>query len=220
MTNPKTFYRRNLPHYQPPEGTFHVVFRLAGSLPAEVIERLRAERISEERFLSGINDQRQLKHAWTDHHEEYFEKFDELLDDSQTGPRWLCEPPVAEVISEAISHRDGKVYDLLAYCVMPNHVHTVLTVGQQDGSPYKGRRPSSTELADILENLKWYTALNCNRILGRGGQFWQHESYDHLIRNGEELERTIWYVLNNPVRGGLTDSWENWKWKYVKLGLL
>lgn len=96
----------------------------------------------------------------------------------------------------------------------------VALVERPDWSSYKGRHPLSTDIADILENLKWYTALNCNRILGREGQFWQHESYDHLIRDSEELERTIWYILNNPVRAGLTDSWDHWAWNYVKPGLV
>lgn len=46
-----TFYRRNLPHTHPSGATFFVTFRLAGSLPAEVIERLRQELTEEERQL-------------------------------------------------------------------------------------------------------------------------------------------------------------------------
>ena len=51
----------------------------------------------------------------------------------------------------------------------------------------------------------------------RSGVFWQDESYDHIVRDQAELERTIKYVLNNPVKAGLVDDWEKWKWL---LGLL
>lgn len=47
-----TLYRRNLPHIHPTGATFFVTFRLAGSLPQEVIERLRQEFQAEERQLA------------------------------------------------------------------------------------------------------------------------------------------------------------------------
>jgi hypothetical protein len=49
--------------------------------------------------------------------------------------------------------------------------------------------------------LKRYTADKANRLLARTGQFWQHESYDHVIRTDEELVHYRSYVLNNPGNG-------------------
>jgi hypothetical protein len=43
-TGMKEFYRRHLPHWQPPGAVFFVTFRLKNSLPYEIIETLRAER--------------------------------------------------------------------------------------------------------------------------------------------------------------------------------
>jgi len=40
---PELVYRRNLPHIQPPGGTFFVTFRLAGSIPADVLAALHEE---------------------------------------------------------------------------------------------------------------------------------------------------------------------------------
>jgi hypothetical protein len=42
-TTDKIYYRRHLPHYQPSDATFFVTFRLAGSLPAAVIEKMRID---------------------------------------------------------------------------------------------------------------------------------------------------------------------------------
>ena len=53
-------------------------------------------------------------------------------------------------------------------------------------------------------------------MLGRSGQFWQHESYDRLIRDREELYYTICYVLDNPVTAGLCKERKEWKWSYIK----
>ena len=69
-------------------------------------------------------------------------------------------------------------------------------------------------LPSILKSLKNYTALNCNRMLGRTGSFWQHESYDHTIRDEAEWRRTVRYVLNNPVSARLVEEWEDWEWSY------
>ena|SRR5258707_600080 len=68
----------------------------------------------------------------------------------------------------------------------------------------------------MLQSLKGHTARKSNAILRRDGAFWQDESYDHVIQNGTELERTILYVLNNPVAAGLVSLWEQWRWTYVK----
>ena len=67
-----------------------------------------------------------------------------------------------------------------------------------------------------MMSLKRYTARQCNDILGREGQFWQHESYDHVIRNQAEWERIIKYVLDNPVKAGLVEKWDDWPWTYLR----
>lgn len=111
---------------------------------------------------------------------------------------------------------------------MPNHVHMVMRlvgrnesslrsrpVGRNDIPTYNGK-----PLFRILQSLKRHTATDCNRLLRRSGAFWQDESYDHVVRDEEELERTIWYVLNNPVNAGLAKEWKDWRWSYVQEGLI
>ncbi|MFH0988541.1 MAG: transposase [bacterium] len=224
MNEPKTYYRRHLPHYQPEHGIFHVVFRLTGSLPVEVIEELRQEREQWERKAKEVKDAGEQQKQLTQVRWAYFERFDTLLDGTSSGPMWLKQTEAAIVVTEAICHRDGKEYDLLAYCIMPNHVHLVFElVGRlaESTSTKDGRDGVSTYIVtQILESLKKYTALRVNRVLHRSGAFWQHESYDHVIRDEEELEKTIWYVLLNPVKAGLVKEWEQWKWTYCKPGLL
>ncbi|MGH9765501.1 MAG: hypothetical protein ACREDR_27685, partial [Blastocatellia bacterium] len=56
----------------------------------------------------------------------------------------------------------------------------------------------------------------CNVALGRTGAFWQHESFDRVIRDEDEFDRTIRYVLNNPVKAGLVGYWKDWKWNYCR----
>jgi REP element-mobilizing transposase RayT len=67
--------------------------------------------------------------------------------------------------------------------------------------------------AEITRWLKGSTARGANRMLGRTGMpFWQDESYDHYLRNPDQMSRTMAYIEHNPVSAGLVDSIEHWRW--------
>ena len=134
LIDPNYFYRRHLPHYCPPGATFFVTFRLAGSLPLHIIKQLQQERDEEiERIQKGsrkniprytqnteaAEDQKALIYRAQ---KRYFGKFDDLLDGKAHGPTWLDRPDIAEIVKEAIHHRDGNEYELVCYTIMPNHL--------------------------------------------------------------------------------------------------
>jgi hypothetical protein len=65
----------------------------------------------------------------------------------------------------------------------------------------------------MLGSLKGATARQANLALGRTGQpFWQEESYDRLVRNGEEFRRIQRYIEYNPVKACLAASPEQYEW--------
>jgi len=213
------YYRRHLPHYQPLDATFFVTFRLAGSLPAAVIEEMRANRERTKRRIERINNRKTRSDEWYEFNIDYFARFDGLLDKNEKSLLWLREPRIAGIVKESIHHRDQKEYDLIAYCIMPNHVHMVFGVGRlaESTSSKNGRDSVSTYIVTrILESLKKYTALYANRKLHRTGSFWQHESYDHVVRDDADLSRIVEYVLMNPVHARLVETWEAWPWTYLK----
>jgi Transposase and inactivated derivatives len=224
----KTYYRRHLPHYQPEFAIFHVVFRLAGSLPVHVIEELRQEQGQLKREANDVRDIHIQRSQSAQLRKLYFERFNALLDHASSGPTWLKEPEVGAIVKEAIHHRDGELYNLLAYCIMPNHVHLLFELLSSDVNQLAGStnekkdrdRVSTYKVTKIIESLKKYTALRANLFLKRSGVFWQHESYDHVIRDNDELENTLWYILFNPVKARLVSEWEQWKSSYCKPELL
>jgi REP element-mobilizing transposase RayT len=138
-----------------------------------------------------------------------FGKWDNELDKSTTDVKYLSDPRVADMVVESLHFRDGKVFDLIAFCVMPNHGHVVFT-------PFEKSKNRYHSLSKIMHSFKRYTAHEANLISGRSGAFWQHESYDHFIRDNAELERVVKYVLYNPVKAGLVTEQTNWKWSYCK----
>jgi putative transposase len=205
MREVKRFYRRNLPHYQPENATLFVTFRIAASLPREVVLKIMEEESALECRLSKLADRSERIRLLNIQRKRYFERFDSLLDNQKTGPQWLRNHQVADMVSDAILYRDGNIYDLIAYCIMPNHIHMVFIVKRSD-----------TSLYNILQSLKAYTARSANKILHREGAFWLHESYDHVVRNEKELKRIIWYVLNNPVKARIVKEWYEWPWLYCR----
>lgn len=189
--NEKQFYRRNLPHWQPQTGTFAITFRLYGSLPKDKVNQL-------------LEASKLFKDNWTlAEWDEYFNKFDALLDRPSTGPIWLEEIPIAEVIVDALHFKNGTDYRLIAFCIMKNHVHLIID---------KIKKP----LFRILQSLKRHTARQCNELLDRVDQpFWQKESYDHLIRDHKDLIQHLNYLVYNPVLAGHIAFWEDYPFTYI-----
>jgi len=132
-------------------------------------------------------------------YKKIFAKWDQHLDTSRNGPMWLEQPEIAEMISIELKNNDGNLYILEAFSIMPNHVHLVITPLSHNDEYY--------QLAQIMRLIKGRTARQANLLLGRQGEFWQHESYDHVVRDVKELERIIFYVVDNPLRAGLPARW-------------
>ncbi len=160
-------------------------------------------------------------------HKIMFRKYDRRLDTS-TGPRWLAISAVAEIIRENLYHHHASLYQLLAYSIMPNHVHLIIQPFESDQRSNERRAMVSQfrhgcatqdietddrlgPLSKIMHALKSYTANRANQYLLRFGAFWQRESFDHWVRDVEELERIVDYVNANPVRAGLCRSAEHWQ---------
>jgi len=212
MAKDREYYCRHLPHWQPHQATFFVTFRLKGSLPQEVIESLRAERKLEKREFARSREVERGKQDYLEEHGS-FGRWDSLLDAARTGHHWLMQSDIAEIVKEAMHHRDGREYNLYAFCVMANHVHAVFRPIEKEHAP-------EFPLNKIMQSLKRHTARKANIVLGREGAFWQDESYDHVIRNSEEFLRILHYVVENPVKARLVSKWEDWPWTYCRPGLL
>lgn len=208
---PERFYHRKLPHYQPAEAIFFVTFRLAGSIPVEIIRRLRENHDLVNKGIlerSDLTEREQRELAYAEQ-KRLFAATDGFLDTNPNAPYWLKEKDVAEIVMESIQYRDGKQYDLHAFTVMPNHVHMMMTL-----------LPDAPVLYKVMQDLKKFTGLHSNRKLGRNGQFWEDESYDHVVRNNEEFYRILNYILRNPLKAGFVKEWQEWPFTFVHPKLL
>lgn len=189
----KLFHRRNLPHLHPSQGSFFITYRLAGSLPKEIIEQLKSE-------YQADNNQEIIQ----TNTKTYFTAFDELLDKYDSDKNYLSIPDIAEINKKAIHYYDNKYYQLICYCIMSNHIHLVIKLMED-----------APDLSKIMHSIKRFTARESNKLLDREGVFWQEESYDRLIRNSTELKNTISYVINNPVKANIVSKWDKWPHTYL-----
>jgi type I restriction enzyme R subunit/putative DNA methylase len=179
--------------------TYFVTFRLADSLPKEVlfaIQRRRAEalaRIAKSRSAAFFPDVRAIER-------EYFREMEAYLDKG-VGACWLNRPQIAQLVSDALEFFSGTRYLLKCWVVMPNHVHAVVWP------------MANYTLSGILRSWKGYTAREMNKLQSQVGQsVWQPEAYDHWIRDEVEHERCCRYVIYNPVKARLCRAPEEWPW--------
>jgi len=206
----KLYYERHLPHIQPPGATFFVTYRLANTIPTFRIRELLAEKERANALIEGVKDPGERDQRRYLEQKRLFGLWDLFLDAAQFGPRWLEKPDAAQIVVDSLEYLDSKVFDLDTFCLMCNHVHVIFTPLFNEKS---GKYHS---ISSIMQVHKRYTAVEINKLLQRKGQFWQHESYDHIVRDREELNRIRRYILQNPVRAGLVDSWEDWPWSRCK----
>ena len=105
---------------------------------------------------------------------------------------------MAKIVADALQYFEGERYHLFAWCIMPNHVHIVLQVIEQD------------DLPNIVRSWKSFTAREANGCIDRKGPFWQKECYDHIIRDEQEFWHAIRYTWENPDKAGF----KSWKWRW------
>jgi len=158
------------------------------------------------------------------------------------GPLWLGEPKVAAIVQQAPHYWASTKYELHRYVIMPNHAHLLIkplpvvsrsteeaslsaasqwssdiALMSQIGAPLPAEceAEGGTEyvrLRRITQSLKGYTAREANKILGRKGDFWQTEGFDHWIRDESSHRRCVEYIDRNPVEAELCKQPEEWPW--------
>lgn len=187
---------RLLPHWSKENGIYAVCFRLADSLPQTAIAEIQWERAdlikSAQKMGRELSAEERLRLLELER-----ESTNRFLRNGY-GSCWLKDDRIAKTVAEALRFFEGIHYTLFAWCIMPNHVHVVV------------KPMADHTLASILRSWKSFTAKAANTILKRSGRFWQAESYDHLIRDVDDLKHAMEYTWSNPEYAGFS----NWRWRW------
>jgi putative transposase len=94
------------------------------------------------------------------------------------------------VVNTIIFGRTESWYYLLAYVVMPNHLHLLIA-------------PKNRKVPSIMMSIKGYTSRKINIIANRSGKIWQDGYIDFPMDNRRAAIEKINYIEQNPVRAGL-----------------
>ena len=178
--------RGYLPHLDAPGLVQSVTFRLGDSLPQDLLARWKEVlRLSvggrEERLL--VEMRRRI----------------ERFEDAGAGACHLRDARVAELVQNALLHFDSVSYRLLAWCVMPNHVHVLI------------EQSDAHSIGAIVRSWKSYTARRANAVLRRSGSFWMEDYHDRYIRDGVHFARARAYIEANPVKARLVATASEWR---------
>ena len=202
---PKT--RRRLPHWKCDGAIYWVTFRLADSIPREMIQTWKLER---EDWLSYHPE------SWSEMiGKEYEQRFGERIEnwlDAGTGSRALAREDVREVVKACFFRFDGEHLVVHSAVVMPTHVHLLIepleVVSGSSGNGQTGVSASHSgsefhDLSKLLKGIEGACARAASRILGTSGTFWLEESFDHIVRSEAQYHHFLQYIAENPVKAVL-----------------
>ena len=175
-------HANRLPHWQQEKATYFVTFRLADSLPADLISQWQAERKAWLRW----NPQPWSPRQEREHRERFTGELERRLDDGH-GECLLRQPALARLVGDALAHFEGIRYHQHAWVVMPNHVHLLFSLLDR------------TTLETQLQSWKGYTARAVNRHAGRSGTLWQKDYHDRMVRTIKHFGNCARYIRQNPA---------------------
>lgn len=194
------FWTGRLPHWEVEDGRYFVTMHLTGAIPPEGQERIHGVADESRRLQRHDHDGRLAIHR------RVYAEMERWLDRATTVTQ-LVNELVARMVIDAIHHRQENDWNMLAYVVMPSHLHFFFEL----------RKPG---LKKCLESFRRWTGHQAAKILGtEGAGFWQDEWFDHWSRSESEDERIVDYIQENPVKAKLVTShldWPHGSWSDIK----
>ncbi len=103
-----------------------------------------------------------------------------------------------KIVDCLVYEKNRRNFIIFAYCLMPNHLHLLVSPGNSKISVSKfigGFKSKTTRIA-------WDNGIK---------KLWQDRFYDHILRKNEDLREIAYYILNNPVRKRLVKSFEEYE---------
>ena len=177
-----------LPHWEQAGVCYFITFRLADSLPNDLITKWKNDR---DEWIAK-NPQPWSEETEAEYHREFSLRIDKWLDQGR-GDCLLFDDEVREIVLNKITENHGTSCHVHSLVIMPNHIHILVSL--IEGS-----------LADLMHTWKGATAYLANKHLSRSGVFWQRDYFDRIIRDARHFERCRRYIANNPAKANLRNA--------------
>jgi len=117
-------------------------------------------------------------------------KIDSYLDNSSNGCH--LNGDILDYLKSFFLEKDKDIYELIAFCIMPNHIHILFK--------------QNMALDKTMKILKGSSSNAINKLLEKRGKFWENGYYDKAIRDKKHFITTYEYIKNNPLKVGLDMS--------------
>ncbi len=114
------------------------------------------------------------------------------------NPFFLNEKLSCEIVDCLKEERKTARCKVYTYCLMPDHLHLLCSTEDQ-----------STSVLDFINRFKGRST-RIGWKYGIEGSLWQRGSYDHILRREENLAEISQYIVNNPLRRGIVEKWEDY----------
>lgn len=219
------------------EGVYFVTLRLSDALPESFGQNLGLQYYTQQLEIAQHPHRTELLQRVR---KQIFQRFDTALDLEKYGQSTLLHPQLAPLAADAIQQLNGKIFDLLACTILPNHVHLLFDLHTRaQGTPNaldvelldcKPLRAAIDQLQNTLEQSLetefWQLASKSpptifhqqrsNGSIQAPGKIWHARSFDFQITNASEFENCVQYILQNPVSAGLSTQWQDWPFLHWK----
>jgi len=185
-----------LPHWQQEGATYFVTYRLADSIPKELMDEWMAEKAK----WVAANPQPWDEPTEMEFHRLFTARMDALMDMGH-GDCVLRNGCCRIILAESFASFEGVRYVMHSWVAMPNHVHLLFTLAE------------GVELETMVGGWKKFTARKINGSLGKNGALWQKDYFDRVIRDWGHFARVARYIRANPKKAGLGEAeftlWES-----------
>ena len=194
----RIYHNGSLPHRRQDGCTYFVTFRLADSLPQSALNKLREKRDNWLHAHRIDPDQDDWRDQFSKLPEEQRRDFERQIANNMNveldrgyGSCALRDPELSEIVGASLEFHHAERLWTGDYIIMPNHVHLLMT-------PIAGN-----QMQDILKSIKNFTGARINQALNQDGTLWQRDSYDHIVRDIDQLRAFQRYIANNPTTAHL-----------------
>ena len=219
------------------DGVFFSTLRLRDALPEHFGQSLGLQYYAKQvECAQHPNGATQLQKA----RKRLFARFDQALDLEKYGHAYLREPALAQIVADEIRRCDGSDHTLLAYAILPNHVHLLFDLHHRftEDPPLDDLQMYDCKpLRELLSRIQNATEAPLKKALRRSGEHvdpstfqkhhpngavkiegrcWHEQSFDFRVRDAAEFEKVTRYILQNPVKAELVKDFGDWPFVYWK----
>jgi len=122
---------------------------------------------------------------------------------TKNGEKIFIDQTNVVVLMNAINTvKARKPFALIAYCIIPDHVHLLLTLPEDQNS-----------FSQRIRDIKRVTTLALRKVKNNPKlMLWQKRFWEHTIRDQRDMQNCFNYIHYNPVKHGYSEFMDGWKW--------